>query len=127
MKTVAEEATNLTEFTKFHHLKKNELQSFIHQISAFAEKNENEVNRIDLNFEMVYVKKGTEKEPELVFTIGKKDMDFSFELSKFLIRLLRMVDVNDKEALRLAYGLFVKSSKPNYKLEDLVELADCGA
>lgn len=50
--------------------------------------------------------------------------DFSYELSKFLIRILRFVDVDDKEALSLAYGLFVRSSKDNYTMNDLIELVE---
>ena len=50
--------------------------------------------------------------------------DFSFELSKLIIRILRYIDVNDKAALNLAYGLFVKSSKENYLISDLMQLID---
>ena len=52
------------------------------------------------------------------------NLDFSYELSKFLIRILRFVDIEDKEALSLAYGLFVRSSKDNYTMNDLIELVD---
>lgn len=52
------------------------------------------------------------------------NLDFSYELSKFLIRILRYVDVEDKDALSLAYGLFVRSSKDNYTMNDLMELVD---
>ena len=50
--------------------------------------------------------------------------DFSYELSKFILKLLRFIDIDDKEALTLAYGLFVRSSKENYTLSDLMELID---
>lgn len=52
------------------------------------------------------------------------NFDFSYELSKFLIRILKYVDVEDKDALSLAYGLFVRSSKDNYTMNDLMELID---
>ena len=52
------------------------------------------------------------------------NLDFSYELSKFLIRILRFVDIEDKEALSLSYGLFVRSSKDNYAMNDLMELVD---
>ena len=52
------------------------------------------------------------------------NLDFSYELSKFLIRILRFVDIEDKEALSLSYGLFVRSSKDNYTMNDLMELVD---
>ena len=48
--------------------------------------------------------------------------DFSFELSKFLIKSLRYTDVNDKKGLELAYKLFVKSSKDNYTINDLMKV-----
>lgn len=51
-------------------------------------------------------------------------LDFSYELSRFLIRILRFVDVEDKDALSLAYSLFVRSSKDNYTMNDLIELVD---
>ena len=41
-----------------------------------------------------------------------------------MIKLLRYVDVEDKEALTLSYGLFVRSSKDNYTMNDLMELVD---
>ena len=52
------------------------------------------------------------------------NLDFSYELSKFLIRILKYVDVEDRDALSLAYGLFVRSSKDNYTMNDLMELID---
>lgn len=52
------------------------------------------------------------------------NLDFSYELAKFLIRILKYVDVEDKDALSLAYGLFVRSSKDNYTMNDLMELID---
>lgn len=57
-------------------------------------------------------------------TIPNYNSDFSYELSKFLIRILRFVDIEDKEALSLAYSLFVRSSKDNYTMNDLMELVD---
>ena len=48
--------------------------------------------------------------------------DFSFELSKFLMKVLRYVDIKDKNALPLAYKLFIKSSKDNYTIDDLLEV-----
>lgn len=56
------------------------------------------------------------------FETTSENKDFHFELSKFLIRLLRHIDVDDKDALTLGYRLFVRSSKDNYKLEDLLTI-----
>ena len=50
--------------------------------------------------------------------------DFNFELSKFLIRLLRYIDHNDQQGLELAFQLFVKSSKDNYTMNDLIEVCE---
>ena len=56
--------------------------------------------------------------------IPNYNSNFSYELSKFLIRILRHVDVSDKDALSLGYSLFVRSSKENYTINDLMELID---
>lgn len=64
-------------------------------------------------------------EDKYYFTLAPNiNLDFSYELSKFLIRILRYVDVNDKDALALAYKLFVKSSKDNYTINDLLEVVN---
>ena len=52
--------------------------------------------------------------------------DFSFELSKLLIRLLRHVDIEEKETMNLAYRLFIKSSKENYTINDLLDIVNSG-
>ena len=56
--------------------------------------------------------------------IPNSNCHFSFELSKLLIRMLRHVDVSDADTLTIAYMLFVKSSKDNYSIEDLVEIVE---
>lgn len=58
------------------------------------------------------------------FETTSENKDFHFELSKFLIRLLRHIDVDDKDALTLAYSLFVRSSKDGYRLKDLIEILE---
>lgn len=65
------------------------------------------------------------KNTELKFVVVPNyNSDFSYELSKFILKLLRFIDIDDKEALTLAYGLFVRSSKENYTLSDLMEIID---
>lgn len=62
-------------------------------------------------------------EDKYYFTLAPNiNIDFSYELSKFIIRILRFVDVNDKEALNLAYQLFVKTSTNYKKMLDKLEL-----
>ena len=53
-----------------------------------------------------------------------KDKDFYYEVSKSLIRMLRSVNPNDKEALDLAYNVFTACSKDNYKISDLKKIVD---
>ena len=48
--------------------------------------------------------------------------DFNFELSKFLMQSLRHIDINDKEALALAYQLFTTSTRDNFNgISDLLD------
>lgn len=50
------------------------------------------------------------------------NQDFNFELSKFLMQSLRHIDINDKEALALAYQLFTTSSRDNFNgVSDLLD------
>lgn len=80
---------------------------------------------IALDFRLIRVVKKKESKLKYKFiAIPNFNSSFSFELSKFLVRLLRHIDVEDKEALSLAYGLFVRSSKDNYTINDLMELVD---
>ena len=82
-------------------------------------------NSLLLDFKLVRVSKKKNDNISIKFiAIPNYNSSFSFELSKFLIRLLRHVDVEDREALTLSYGLFVRSSKDNYTMNDLMELVD---
>lgn len=111
---------------KGNKLSKKQLEKFIYCIdaclSSIEDRNISE-NSICLNFHTVRVH---EENPfDFYFTIiSNLNSDFSYELSKLLIRLLRYVDVNDKEALNLAYKLFVKSSKDNYTINNLIEAVE---
>lgn len=53
--------------------------------------------------------------------VPENHQDFNFELSKLIIRMLRGIDVEDKNALSIGYDLFVRSSKDDYTLSDLTE------
>lgn len=48
------------------------------------------------------------------------DSDASYSLSKLLIRVLRNIDCDDKDALNLAYALFQASQTENYTIDDLL-------
>lgn len=111
---------------KGNKLSKKQLEKFIYCIdaclSSIEDRNISE-NSICLNFHTVRVH---EENPfDFYFTIiPDLNSDFSYELSKLLIRLLRHVDVNDKEALTLAYKLFVESSKDNYTINNLLKAVE---
>lgn len=82
-------------------------------------------NSIALDLRLIRIKKNDTGDLKLCFVlIPNYNLDFSYELSKFLIRVLRFIDVKDKDALNLAYGLFVRSSKEDYVMSDLMELID---
>ncbi len=81
-------------------------------------------NSISLNLKLIRVYK-LKNHLKLKFVVlPNNNSDFAYELSKFLIKVLRHIDTSDREALSLAYGLFVKSSKENYMMSDLMELVD---
>ncbi len=81
-------------------------------------------NSILLDLKAIRIVKNRNRIRYRFITIPNLNYDFSYELSKFLIRILRFVDVEDKDALSLAYSLFVKSSKDNYTMNDLMEIVD---
>ena len=62
-------------------------------------------------------------EDKYYFTLAPNiDLDFKYELSKLIIRILRYVNVNDKKTLELAYSLFIKTSQDNYTIDDLLNI-----
>lgn len=50
--------------------------------------------------------------------------DFYYDVSKLMIKILRSIDVNDKEALSLGFTLCVRTSKDDFKIKDLKEAID---
>lgn len=48
------------------------------------------------------------------------ECDASYSLSKLLIQVLRGIDCDDKDALKLAYALFQASQMENYSIDDLL-------
>lgn len=66
------------------------------------------------------------KNAKILF-IPNLNSDFKLNLSRLLIQTLRCIDVNDKNAVRLAYEMFLTSQNKDYKLNDLYELINSGA
>ena len=106
---------------KNNNLKKDDITSLIFALNnalSYLEDYLISENSIILDFETI-----TKKGDTWLFTIiPNLNRDFSYELSKMLIRLLRYVDVYDKGALNIAYRLFVASSKDNYTITDLLRI-----
>ena len=118
----------LDEFLKLKKLTKKDICKIITSIDDILMSIENYLlseNSIALDLKLVrVVRKSNGKIAFKFVAIPNYNSDFSYELSKLLIRILRFVDVEDREALSLAYGLFVRSSKDNYTINDLMELVD---
>ena len=119
---------SLDEYLKTKKLNKNDLCKIISAVDEILLSVENYLlseNSIALDLKLVrVVKKANNSIGFRFIAIPNYQSDFSYELSRFLIRLLRHVDVDDKDALSLAYALFVRSSKDNYTMNDLMELVD---
>ena len=115
------------EYLKTKKLNKYDIIDILYSIDSVLSSVENYLiseNSVSLDSRMIRVERKNNKSNFKFMAIPNYNVDFSYELSKFLIRMLRVVDVDDKEALSLAYGLFVRSSKDNYTLNDLIELVD---
>lgn len=116
------------EYLKNYKLKKRDLCDIIDSIDSMLSSIENYLiaeNSVSLDLRLIRVDRSSKKSLNLKFVvIPNYKSSFSLELSKFLIRILRHVDVDDKNALSLGYGLFVRSSKDNYTISDLMELID---
>lgn len=118
----------LAEYLKFKKLTKKDLCRILFAIDEILLSIENYLlseNSLVLDMKLVRVSKKKNDNISFKFiAIPNYNSCFSYELSKLLIKLLRYVDVEDKEALTLSYGLFVRSSKDNYTMNDLMELVD---
>ena len=116
---------SLNDYLINNKLKKRDLKFIIKTIDNMLSSIENYLlseNSILLDIRTIMLGKENKKTKLKFVVIPNYNSDFSYELSKLLIRLLRYVDVNDKDALNLAYRLFVKSSKDNYTINDLLEI-----
>lgn len=115
------------EYLKTNKLRKNDVCDILLAIDDILMSIENYLiseNSILLDLKAIRIAKYRSRIKYKFIAIPNLNADFSYELSKFLIRILRYVDVEDKEALSLAYSLFVRSSKENYTMNDLIELVD---
>lgn len=119
---------SLEEYIKTKNLTKDDLCKIMLAIDEILMSIENYLlseSSIALDFRLIrVVKKQASKLNYKFIAIPNFNSSFSYELSRFLVRLLRHIDVEDKDALSLAYGLFVRSSKDNYTISDLMELVD---
>ena len=116
------------EYLKLQRLTTKDICRILYAIDEILQSIENYLlseNSLALDLKLIRVSKKKIDNIRIKFiAIPNYNSSFSFELSKFLIGLLRHVDVEDREALTLAYGLFVRSSKDNYTMNDLMELVD---
>ena len=116
------------EYLKQYKLTKRDICRILYAIDEILLSIENYLlseNSLALDSKLIRVSKKKNGNISLKFiAIPNYNSSFSFELSKFLIGILRHVDVEDREALTLSYGLFVRSSKDNYTMNDLMELVD---
>ena len=119
---------SLEEYLKTYKLKKNDICDILLAIDEILTSVENYLiseNSIALDLKLIRVSRNNKNNIAFKFiAIPNYNTDFSYELSKLLIRILRHIDLDDKEAMSLAYGLFVRSSKDNYTMNDLIELVD---
>lgn len=116
------------ELIKTRKLKKKDICHILDSLDQLLTTIENYLiseNSVSLDLRLVRVEKSYQENLRIRYIlIPNFKSSFSFELSKFLIKILRYVDVEDKNALQLAYGLFVRSSKDNYTINDLMELVN---
>ena len=116
---------SLENYLKTNKLKKKDIIFIIKSIDEVLTNIENYLlseNSILLNPNTIMIKRINNRVQFYFMMIPNYKSDFSYELSKLIVKLLRFIDVNDKEGLRFAYELFVKSSKDNYTINDLLEV-----
>lgn len=116
---------SLEQYIKYNKLKKKDIVFIINSIDKLLNEIENYLiseNSLYMDLKTIFIHKNNNSILFKYILIPNLNLDFSFEFSKFLIRLMRYVDIDDKDALMLSYELFVKSSKDNYSISDLLEI-----
>lgn len=123
----AGDTLSLDEYLRTHKLKKKDICDIMIAIDSVLLSMENYLlpeKSLSLNLKLIRIYKDSGNLKFKFVVIPNHKSDFSYELSKLLIRVLRFIDTNDRDALNLAFGLFVKSSRENYVLSELLELVD---
>lgn len=123
----AGDTLSLDEYLRTHKLKKKDICDIMIAIDSVLLSMENYLlpeKSLSLNLKLIRIYKDSGNLKFKFVVIPNHKSDFSYELSKLLIRVLRFIDTNDRDALNLAFGLFVKSSRENYVLSELIELVD---
>lgn len=118
---------SLEQYIIYNKLKKKDITFIITSIEKLLYEIENYLiseNSVLIDLKTVFLQKYNNQILLKYIIIPNLSLDFSFEFSKFLIKLMRYVDIEDKDALRMAYELFVKSSKDNYTISDLIEIVN---
>lgn len=118
---------SLEEYIKTNKLKKKDICDILDSVDKVLSSIENYLiseNSISLDLKLIRVAKESSKNIYKFAAIPNLKSDFSRELSKFLLKILRFIDISDGSLVSLAYGLFVRSSKDNYTINDLMELID---
>lgn len=118
---------SLDDYLKVNRLKKKDIIFIVESVKELLCTIENFLiseNSILLDPRSIFLLKNNDKMEIKYCLIPCLIADFSYELSKFLIRLLRHVDTTEKDALELAYALFLKSSIKNYSISDLMNVID---
>ena len=97
-------------------LSRKEIDKRVESIIDFSKANGKKKDLIDLSPENIEVS----DDKSLKFTfVEKSEHDFSFNFSQLMIRILRHVDIKSREALQLAYALFVVTSKSGFSINDI--------
>lgn len=118
---------SLEQYLKYNKLKKKDIVFIIKSIEKLLYDIENYLiseNSIYIDLKTVFISKNNNLIEFKYILIPNLNLDFSYEFSKFLIKLMRYVDIDDQDALNLSYELFVKSSKDNYTISDLLEIVN---
>lgn len=122
--TFKKDGQTLSEYFKDNKLSANDIIGFIEDIYKAVSSIENYLvseNTMLMDLDAIIINNNHHLE---FLAVPDVEQDFILELSRFLVRILRFTDVKDKMALSLAYKLFIRSSKDNYTIEDLLEAVE---
>ena len=107
---------SLNECLKGNNLSKDDVKKFMESIIDFSRVNSKKKDLIDFNPDNIQIY----DDSSLKFTfVEKSEHDFSFNFSQLMIRILRHVDTKSRDALHLAYALFLAASKSGFDMGDI--------